>query len=169
MRKPPQRGTASLTELPQQSPYAPQHRRIVIDDENKVPNWATIRLLLDNKRDRSLASVGLHRARPFCFGELAARLRGRVLAPQLFRVPDITATGQTNLDPIGSARDTDPPGKEVKFRQGLNLHFLHHPADRTVDPTTKPLLMGIAAGDSGKISRLARHQCRENKNGDLSD
>jgi hypothetical protein len=47
---------ARVAELPQQSRYAPQHRGIVIDDENKVPVWRTNIAL-----DRLLVGARLHR------------------------------------------------------------------------------------------------------------
>ena len=64
----------------------------------------------------------------------------------------------------GSRRNADAFGKGHKFRQGPNLHFLHHPVAMGLDGTfgtaqrAGDLLVGVAANDKVEDFPLARRQ-----------
>jgi hypothetical protein len=64
-----------------------------------------------------------------------------------------------------SRHNADPLGKGHKFRQGPNLHFLHHPVamgfDGTLGTTQRAgdVLVGVAANDTVENLPLAPRQC----------
>jgi hypothetical protein len=77
-----------------------------------------------------------------------------------------------NKDRLGSLpgsrrKNADPLGEGHKFRQGLDLHFLHHPVAMGLNGTFGPaqragdLLVGVAANDKFEDFPLARRQCRD--------
>ena len=81
-------------------------------------------------------------------------------------VPEDNKNGLGRLS--GSRRtNADPLGKGYKFRQGLDLHFLHHPVAMGLDGTFGPaqlagdLLVCVAANDKFEDLPLARRQCRD--------
>ena len=67
----------------------------------------------------------------------------------------------------GSHKNAEPLAKGYKFRQGLDLHLLHHPVamglDGTLGTTQRAgdLLVAVAANDKVENLPLARRQCRD--------
>jgi hypothetical protein len=67
----------------------------------------------------------------------------------------------------GSRRNADTLSEGYKFRQGPNLHFLHHPMAMGLDGAfgtaqrVGDLLVGLAANDKVENLPLARRQCRD--------
>src|SRR4029077_19932225 len=71
-----------------------------------------------------------------------------------------------DLDGLSGSRHKNPSplGKGYKFRQGLDLHFLHHPVAMGLDGAlsrARDLLVLFAADDKFKNLPLARRQCSD--------
>ena len=66
-----------------------------------------------------------------------------------------------------SDQNANPLAKRDKFRQGSDLHFLHHPVAMGLDRAfgraqrVGDLLVGLAANDMFEDFPLARRQCRD--------
>jgi hypothetical protein len=77
------------------------------------------------------------------------------------------STARRSGCPFGSRQNADALGEGYKFRQGLDLHFLHHPVAMGLDGAFGPadcvgnLLVGVATNDKQKDFTFARRQCRD--------